>query len=383
MALFPGVPTGSCNARQLALNQANATLYTCNNGAWQLISGGGGGGAGTVTTFASNNLGPLFTTSVSTPSTTPILNFAFQPTSGDTIFGNNSVATGSPTFFTPGGDVSFSSGSFSVNALHFGPTAVSLQNTGIASGNCLTVSGSTIVGGPCGSSGGSTLAGCSTPTAGNLLCTNSVAAGSGNQGILSLAYSNLPAPASTALAQLAVNNTGAPFWTPGTSVAYSPIMLGNAANGLLPGTSIDTSRNSGGLGNTVVLRSDFNNCNWAGWSSATQLPTCADLRLNSQPLASYTLTPGDENMVVLNTLAGAVTNTLPVPTGAFAFPFVAWIDTKCASTVTLQAASGALINSASSARIGACGWAMLWTDGNGVDWHGQIYDPPGGVEIVE
>lgn len=76
---------------------------------------------------------------------------------GDTIFGNNTVSTTTPTFFIPGGDISFSSGNFSVNNLHFGPTSLALTNQGITSGNCLQVSGSTIIGGACGTGTGGTV----------------------------------------------------------------------------------------------------------------------------------------------------------------------------------------------------------------------------------
>lgn len=129
LVLFPGAPTGNCNSRQLALDQSSGSLYTCinaagtNQGTWQIVAGGGGPGGG-----------------------------GWNPpaVSGDTIFGNNTVATSVPSFFTPSGDVSFSAGSFSVNRLHFGPNALSLTNTGIATGNCLQVSGSNIIGGTCG-----------------------------------------------------------------------------------------------------------------------------------------------------------------------------------------------------------------------------------------
>jgi hypothetical protein len=48
MVLYPGVPTGTCSARQMAINQATGQLYTCfgagatTTGTWQVVSGGGG-----------------------------------------------------------------------------------------------------------------------------------------------------------------------------------------------------------------------------------------------------------------------------------------------------------------------------------------------------
>lgn len=54
LVLFPGVPTGNCNSRQLALNMSDGSLYTCagaglgNNGTWQLVAGAGGGAVSSV-----------------------------------------------------------------------------------------------------------------------------------------------------------------------------------------------------------------------------------------------------------------------------------------------------------------------------------------------
>lgn len=54
LVLFPGVPTGNCNSRQLALNMSNGSLYTCvgaglgTNGTWQLVAGAGGGAVSSV-----------------------------------------------------------------------------------------------------------------------------------------------------------------------------------------------------------------------------------------------------------------------------------------------------------------------------------------------
>jgi hypothetical protein len=64
-----------------------------------------------------------------------------------------------------------------------------------------------------------------------------------------------------------------------------------------------------------------------------------------------------------------------------AAPFVFWIDTGCVSTVTLQS-SGSNINGQSSLEIGACGWAFVWADTNGTDWHAQAFQPPGGVTVI-
>jgi hypothetical protein len=60
--------------------------------------GGGGGGSGTVTTFSAGNLGPLFTTSVANPSTTPNLSFSISTCGAHTFLGNNTGSTAAPSY---------------------------------------------------------------------------------------------------------------------------------------------------------------------------------------------------------------------------------------------------------------------------------------------
>lgn len=82
-------------------------------------------GTGTVTNFSAGNLSPLFTTSVATSTTTPVLTFALSNASAHTYFGNNTGSTAAPAFVslvaadlpntavTPG---SYTLGSFTVDA---------------------------------------------------------------------------------------------------------------------------------------------------------------------------------------------------------------------------------------------------------------------------
>lgn len=60
--------------------------------------GGGGGGGGTVTNFTSGNLSPLFTTSVTNPTTTPNLAFTLSTAGANTHFANATGSTGAPSF---------------------------------------------------------------------------------------------------------------------------------------------------------------------------------------------------------------------------------------------------------------------------------------------
>jgi len=55
-------------------------------------------GSGTVTTFSSGNLSPLFTTSVATATTTPSLSFSLNNAGAYTVFGNQTNASAAPSY---------------------------------------------------------------------------------------------------------------------------------------------------------------------------------------------------------------------------------------------------------------------------------------------
>ena len=55
-------------------------------------------GSGTVTTFSSGNLSPLFTTSVATATSTPALTFSLSNAGAGTVFGNNTGSSGAPAY---------------------------------------------------------------------------------------------------------------------------------------------------------------------------------------------------------------------------------------------------------------------------------------------
>jgi hypothetical protein len=60
-----------------------------------------GGGSGTVTTFSSGNLSPLFTTSVSNPTTTPALSFSLSTVGAHAFLGNNTGSVAAPAYVQP------------------------------------------------------------------------------------------------------------------------------------------------------------------------------------------------------------------------------------------------------------------------------------------
>jgi len=82
------VPTGG-TAGQI-LSKVDGTDY---NLAWVAA-----GGTGTVTSFSSGDLSPLFTTSEATPTTTPALSFALSSAGANTFFGNNTGLSAAPSY---------------------------------------------------------------------------------------------------------------------------------------------------------------------------------------------------------------------------------------------------------------------------------------------
>jgi len=68
----------------------------------QVASGISGGGSGTVTSFSAGTLSPLFTTSVTTATTTPALSFTLSNAAANTWFGNNSGISAPPIYNSAG-----------------------------------------------------------------------------------------------------------------------------------------------------------------------------------------------------------------------------------------------------------------------------------------
>jgi hypothetical protein len=65
------------------------------------VSWGTTSGIGTVTSFSSGDLSPLFTTSVTNATSAPALSFTLSNAGAYTILGNNTNAAAAPTYFTP------------------------------------------------------------------------------------------------------------------------------------------------------------------------------------------------------------------------------------------------------------------------------------------
>jgi hypothetical protein len=70
--------------------------------AWRLLAQPStGSSSGTVTSFSSGNLSPLFTTSVATATTTPALTFSLSTAGAHTFLGNNTGSTAAPSYVQP------------------------------------------------------------------------------------------------------------------------------------------------------------------------------------------------------------------------------------------------------------------------------------------
>lgn len=88
----------------LTLPASSAVTVTCLStstlaGSWDYNSTSFGG---TVTSFSSGNLSPLFTTSVATATTTPALSFSLSNAAAGTWFGNNTAGSTTPSYNNAG-----------------------------------------------------------------------------------------------------------------------------------------------------------------------------------------------------------------------------------------------------------------------------------------
>ena len=95
---------------------------------WSAVSSG----SGTVTSFSAGNLSPLFTTLVTTATTTPALTFSLSNAGGGTVFGNPTATAGAPAYIsTPVLGVNTSTaGTLGLATSTAAGATITLQNTG-------------------------------------------------------------------------------------------------------------------------------------------------------------------------------------------------------------------------------------------------------------
>ena len=98
------LPATTGNSSQLLGSNGSGGLSNVSVGSGLSYTGGvlsaTAGGGGTVTTFTSGNLSPLFTTAVSTPNTTPALSFALSSANALTVLSNVTGSAAAPAYNT-------------------------------------------------------------------------------------------------------------------------------------------------------------------------------------------------------------------------------------------------------------------------------------------
>lgn len=87
---------------QIAYNPIDSALYYHNVASWvKLLTTATG--SGTVTTVTANALSPIFTSTTSNPTTTPVISFSLTPASSYSFLSNFTGSSAPPTYFQPTG----------------------------------------------------------------------------------------------------------------------------------------------------------------------------------------------------------------------------------------------------------------------------------------
>ena len=119
-----------------ATGTPSSTTYLRGDGSWSAIS------SGTVTSFSSNNLNPLFSTSVATPTSTPVLSFSLSNAASYSFFANFTGSSTTPTYFQPTGTPS-STTYFRGDGSWSTPSGTTYSLTTIGSSGASTLIGTT------------------------------------------------------------------------------------------------------------------------------------------------------------------------------------------------------------------------------------------------
>jgi hypothetical protein len=162
------------------------------------------GGGGTVSTFSSGNLSPLFTTLVATPTTTPALSFTLNSQSQNLFFSSPNGSSGNPAFRSivladlPGSILTGVTNASQHNASDFtlisasNPPVVSLQSLSAGANVTLTEQGGTNI--QIASTGGNVASGIDIPM------TNTTAYANGTNFFIDLGWQASTLTATSAIA---------------------------------------------------------------------------------------------------------------------------------------------------------------------------------------
>jgi hypothetical protein len=165
-------------------------------------------GTGTVTEVSAGNLSPLFTTTVTTGTTTPIINFLLSNAPGNSVYCRANATTGLPAFLQGTSNGTFLGISGGVLGFYAGGagtvTSVTLANAGLG---FLGISNPTIT------------------TSGTITLTASNAKGDLPYGSAIDAFSNLPIGSTGQV--LTVSGSGLPAWQNGGSGTVTNFSAGN------------------------------------------------------------------------------------------------------------------------------------------------------------
>ena len=265
------------------------------------------GGGGTVSSFSSGNLSPLFTTSVANATTTPALSFALSNAGANTYLGNATGSSGAPSYTSAGAltktddtNVTLTLGGSPTTAL-LGATSLTLGWSGIlAASRGGTNNGFTQFTGPATSAKTFTL-----PNSSATILTDNAAvtAAQGGTGQTSYTVGDiLYASTPSALSKLADVATGNALISGGVGVApsYGKIGLTTHVSGTLPVAN-------GGTGATTVtglLQGNGTSAVTAITNSSTSGQVLRVTGASTYAWGALDLADGD-----------AITGTLPVANG--------------------------------------------------------------------
>ncbi len=226
---------------------------------------GGGGGTGTVTSFTAGTLVPLFTTSVATGTTTPVLSFTLSAVAAHKTFMNNTALSAVPAFESIG-----------VLDLPFTYTGNTTKLT--------TYSGSSPVNGNCAS----------WDSSGNLNDFGGACGGGGGGGTVT--HVGLVMPTGFGVANSPVTASADLTVTMPTSWTTGDLLLGNGSNSV---TRLPIGTNG------LYLKSDGTTASWAAGASGGT-PGGADTAIQFNNSSSF---GGDATNFSYNSSTHAVITT--------------------------------------------------------------------------